>query len=88
MAKAKKTEQVKTETCVFVYLGPSIRGVIQSGTIYSGTREEVENALASAIERYPKVKALVVKDTEIADAKRKIKAGGNAISMAYKSLLA
>ena len=88
MAKTKKTEQVTIEPCVFVYLGPSIRGVIQSGTIFSGTRAEVESALASAIERYPKIKNLIVGDTEIAEAKKKIKAGGNAISMAYKSLLA
>lgn len=88
MTKQKKTVQTNQmdEQGVFVYLGPSIRGVIQSGTIYRGTRQHIKDNLQYAIEKYPHIDTLIVADTDIADAKAKIKKGGNAISHAYKAL--
>lgn len=83
--KSKKIAQVEEES-VFVYLGPSIRGVIQSGTIYLGTRQQVKNNLQFALSKYPKIETLIVKDTEITEAKEKIKKGGNALSHAFKTL--
>ena len=71
---AKKTA---VKDGVFIYLGPSIRGVIQKGSIYRGTRESVLSSLAFAIEKYPKIERLIVADNEIVSAKQKIAVGGN-----------
>lgn len=86
---AKKPRTAKAEAAgVYVYLGPSIRGVVQHGTIYRGKRAEVIQSLAPAVEKYPKIARLIVADFEISAAKEKIKSGGNALSAAYKALLA
>ncbi len=71
---------------IFIYIGPSIRGVIQQGSIYRGTRDAVLASLAFAIEKHPKIKALIVADADIVSAKQKIKAGGNSLSNAYREL--
>lgn len=80
---AKKTA---VKDGVFIYLGPSIRGVIQKGSIYRGTRESVLSSLAFAIEKYPKIERLIVADNEIVSAKQKIAVGGNSLSNAYREL--
>ncbi len=71
---------------IFVYIGPSIRGVIQQGSIYRGTRESVLLSLSCALEKHPKIERLVIADRELAAAKQKIKVGGNPLSNAYKVL--
>ena len=65
MSNLKKTEKVKNDG-VYVYLGPSIRGVIQTGAIYRGTRDEVLKSLAEAISKFPKIATLIVEDCDIA----------------------
>lgn len=85
-SKPKKAVKAEQES-VFVYLGPSIRGVIQNGSIYRGTRSGVVESLKAAINAYPKIERLLIEDVEIAAAKEKIKKGGNALSLAYQSLL-
>lgn len=85
----KSQKAVKAEPIgIFIYLGPSIRGVIQTGTIYRGTRAQVCEKLKAAIDKYPKIERLIVADVELAAAKEKIRNGGNSLSLAYKSLLA
>lgn len=71
---------------VFVYIGPSIRGVIQNGSIYRGTRESVLATLAYALEKHPKIERLIIADCELASAKQKIKMGGTPLSNAYRML--
>ena len=76
----------KKETGFFVYLGPSIRGVIQTATIYTGSRAEVEEFLAGPIERYPKIKRLLVSGETLAEDRIKVKTPGNGLYVAYKKL--
>ena len=80
---AKKTA---VKDGVFIYLGPSIRGIIQKGSIYRGTRESVLSSLAFAIEKHPQIERLIVADNEIVSAKQKIAVGGNSLSNAYRAL--
>ena len=81
-------KNIAAKSGIYVYLGPSIRGVIQNGTIYRGTRRQVLSAIAIVIEKYPKIERLIVEDSEIVSSKAKIKMGGNALSNAYKAILA
>lgn len=80
---AKKTT---VKDGIFIYIGPTIRGVIQKGSIYRGTRESVLSSLAFAIGKHPEIKRLIVADNEIMSAKQKIAIGGNSLSNAYRVL--
>ena len=82
--KEKKAALVK-ETGFFVYLGPSIRGVIQTATIYEGTKAEVEEFLAGPIERYPRIKRLLVSGETIAEDRIKVKTPGNGLCLIHEA---
>ena len=86
--KEKKAVAPKKDRGFLVYLGPSIRGVIQTATIYEGTRAEVEEFLAGPIERYPKIKRLLVSGETLAEDRIKVKTPGNGLYAAYMKLVA
>jgi hypothetical protein len=71
---------------VFVYIGPTVQGIAQSGTIYTGTRSAVLGKFRAAAERFPQISTLIVKDADVAAARKKIKTGGNALAQAYRSI--
>lgn len=71
---------------VFVYIGPTVQGIAQKGTIYSGTRSSVLGKFREAAVRFPDIGDLIVRDTELAAALEKIKKGGNALANAYRSI--
>lgn len=74
-------------TSVFVYLGPTIRGVIQQGTIYVGTYNSVIEQLKPIWQHYPKIPRLIVEDSHVAEVKHKLRDGTtNLYSIAYKEL--
>ena len=73
MVKAK----TKAECEFCAYIGPSVRGVVQNGTIYEGTRNSVLNALAAQINKYPRIAKLIIPGDELPEARVKIKTKGN-----------
>lgn len=85
MSKQKAAE-TRPEEEVFVYIGPAVQGVAQPGMICAGSREEVLARFAPILEKCPEAARLVVKDTELAEARRKLKQGGNAVSQAAERL--
>ena len=90
MASTKKKGTASTPSRpkpnVFVYVGPSLRGIITNGSIYFGTIQEVKDCLRLVIERFPDVERLLVPDTEVAEARAKIENGKGLISRAYMNL--
>ena len=82
---ATKKNIKTTNDGIFVYLGPSVRGVIQNGSIFRGTREQVIKNLHAAIEKYPKIERLIVEDVDLAAAKEKLRKSGNSVSNAYRT---
>jgi hypothetical protein len=68
-------------------LGPTIRGVVQSGVLLPGTRADAEKQLAGAIAKYPDVAKLVVPDTSLAADRIKVKTPGNALYAVYRKLV-
>lgn len=79
-------KKVAAKDGVYVYIGPSIKGVIQHGSIYRGTRESVLSSLTFATEKHPKIARLIVADCDIVSAKQKITVGGNSLSNAFREL--
>lgn len=69
-----------------VYIGPSIRGIIQSGTIYEGTREETEKKLQGEIEKYPLIKKLISTDKTLVQDRIKVRRAGNLLNKYYREL--
>ena len=87
--EAKKTPAKKSDgkTAGFcVYLGPSIRGVIQSGTVYRGSKAAVLKELAPALERFPLIASLVVTGETLPVDRIKVKTAGNLLNVNYKKL--
>lgn len=71
-----------------VYIGPSIRGVIQSGTVYRGERSAVLAELAPAIEQRPLIASLVVDGATLPADRIKVKTPGNLLFVNYRNLAA
>ncbi|WP_297312557.1 hypothetical protein, partial [uncultured Oscillibacter sp.] len=44
----------------YIYIGPTIPGLIQANTIYRGSREHALTDAKEAIEKYPLIKTLIV----------------------------
>lgn len=80
------TPPLDEKPSVFVYLGPSIRGAITNGGIYTGTRSEVLARFAEVIAKYPDVARLIVEDKNIAKTRERLSRGEGAVSIAYKKL--
>lgn len=71
----------------FVYIGPSVpRGKLQKYAIFTGTRKEVEAYLADVMEKYPKIKSLIVPVEELAESREKAEKPGNAFNRYYVEL--
>lgn len=60
---------VADEPKIWIYYGPSIRGVVTHGRIFRGARAEVLQELKNAIEKYPQIERLVVADKELKKAR-------------------
>lgn len=82
--KPLKPKEKPVSYCV--YIGPSIRGVIQSGTIYEGTKEETEIRLREEIERFPLIKKLISTDKTFVRDRIKVKEAGNLLNKYYREL--
>lgn len=70
------------------YIGPTIRGVIQNGTIYQGCKREALKgaALCRAAGMYPEIADLIVSGEALASARKKINTPGSLLYVRYKAL--
>jgi len=87
-ANAKPAKLKKEDAGFFVYLGPSIRGVVQTASVHMGSRSEVEEELAGQIERYPLIKRLLVSGDTLPEDRINVRTPGNGLYNAYERLCA
>ena len=71
---------------IFIYLGPSIRGSVLSGAILQGDREDVEQQLKTAIEKYPLVRNLLIPSSSIVKDRVNVETPGNLLNEFYQRL--
>ena len=90
---AKKEQPVATSKAAeantsgfYIYIGPNIKGLIQTGSIYRGDREHAHQMAAAAIEKHPKVKSLIVSGDALPEARLRVKAPGNVLYANYNEL--
>ena len=88
MAKKSQARPKPDDSGFYCYIGPNLAGLIQSGTIYMGTKEEALAAAARAIEKQPLVKTLIVSGTALPEARLKVKKPGNALYANYQKVAA
>lgn len=89
-AATKKTaanQKPAAEVGFCVYIGPSITGVIQSGTIFRGTRKEVLATVADVTEKHPLVATLIVTGDTLVQDRIKVKTPGNLLYVNYHKLM-
>lgn len=70
----------------FMYIGPYIPGLLQSGQIFPGTREEALKACAVAVEKHPLAKTLLVPGETLPADRLKVKTPGTALYDNYRKL--
>lgn len=68
----------------FCYIGPSITGLIQHGTVYRGTRRAALAAADAAIQHNPLIRTLIVSGDRLPEARLKVKKPGNALYKNYQ----
>ena len=70
----------------YIYIGPNIKGLIQTGSIFRGNREHAHQMAAAAIEKHPKVKSLIVSGDALPEARLRVKTPGNVMYANYNEL--
>lgn len=82
-----KKEAPKKEASFFMYLGPTILGVIQTASIFPGTKAEVEKKLSAAIERFPRIRNLLISGETIAVDRINVTKPGSRLYAEYHRLV-
>lgn len=80
---------VKTEPReeFFVYIGPTILNVIQSGTIYpGGTRKQMLERVSEALKHNSKIETLIVGASTLVDDRVKVITPGNLLYVNYQKV--
>ena len=86
-AAADTTDKQEAEK--LVYVGPQLpNGRLKTNKVFEGTREQIlaSPEMEEVLRRYPLVKNMLVPVSKLAEAKRKIAAGGNALHKFYADI--
>jgi len=76
--------QLSTEFCV--YLGPSIRGVMQNGTVFQGGKAAALARLADVTRAHPLIAGLIVDGGALPESRVRVKTPGNLLYVNYHKL--
>lgn len=74
------------ESGFYMYIGPNLKGFIQTGAIFRGTRKDAYKAAAAAIKQQHLVKSLIVSGDALPEARLKVRQPGNALYRNYQKL--
>ena len=82
----KKSRAGTCPSGFYIYIGPSIRGLLQTGTIFRGSKAHARRMAQKAIEKQPLVKTLIVSGDCLPEARLKVKTPGNALYANYRKI--
>lgn len=71
----------------FIYIGPTTNTGLSSNTIFTGTREAVEQHLKDTIEKIPQVRHMIVRTEKLAENKAKAGKHGTVMNKYYNDIL-
>lgn len=84
---AENVPETVSESRIWVYLGPSIHGIVTNGSIHKGSRSEILKKFEGGIEKYPKIERLIVADRNVAEAKERLNEKKGSIYINYIELV-
>ena len=87
-ANAKQEKPPEKSGTFCVYLGPSIQGVITSGTIYDSDKKGTLKKLSRVIERFPMIGRLIVTGAALPESRLQIKKSGSLLYANYNKFVA
>lgn len=85
--RAARRKPVQEPVRYCVYLGPSIRGAVQHGAIFKCSRDEACKQLAPHVERWPRIRSLIVDGEQLSEARIQLKTPGNGLYEQSRKLL-
>lgn len=85
-AEATPAAAEVNESGFYIYIGPNLKGFIQTGTIFRGTRKAAYKVAAAAIKQQHLVKSLIVSGDALPEARLKVRQPGNALYRNYQKL--
>lgn len=71
---------------IWVYIGPSLRGLVATGKLYRGTRAEALEQAAAILARAPEAGRLIVPGKALTQARARARTPGNALYETYQAL--
>lgn len=85
---APNKENPATTAGFCVYIGPTVVGVIQNGSVLRGNKQEALRTVADAVDKYPLIASLIVSGDTLAVDRIKVKTPGNLLYVHYHKMLA
>lgn len=78
--------ETKPDTGFSCYIGPTLLGVIQNGSIFSCSRDEAVRLMAAAIAKHPGIASLIISGDDLPEARIKVKTPGTLLFHQYKQI--
>ena len=88
--KRKKTQETANMEATegrYIYIGPTTRTGLVENTIFSGSREGIEEHLKDTLATIPQVRLLIVETGSLAECKAKVKKTGTILNKYYNDVL-
>ena len=85
--KGQETANTEATEGRFIYIGPTTRTGLVENTIFSGSRESVEEHLKDTLEKIPQVGLLIVATESLAVNKAKVRKAGTLLNKYYNDVL-
>lgn len=85
--KGQETANTEATEGRFIYIGPTTRTGLVENTIFSGSRESVEEHLKDTLEKIPQVRLLIVATESLAASKAKVRKAGTLLNKYYNDVL-
>ncbi len=71
----------------FMYIGPTTKTGLVENTVFTGSREDVEQYLKDTVELIPQVRMLLVATKNLAGSRAKVKKAGTILNKYYNDVL-
>ena len=71
----------------YVYIGPSVRGVVHHGHIFHCTHSEAVTSLGKYAVKIPEVRGLIVDGNDLMNSLKKLKTEGSALNLINKKVV-
>ena len=87
MKKMQKTVNADDTEGRFIYIGPTTNTGLVENTIFTGSREKIEEYLKPTIEKLPQTRMLIVATESLAVSRQKVKMEGTLLNKYYNDVL-